>query len=197
MTDIRIQTLTGDSLTPYLGDLARLRIEVFREFPYLYDGAEDYERRYLQTYAETPGSVIVAALNGDSVVGAATGLPLVGEPENVKAAIRGAGLEVERVFYFGESVLQRGQRGRGIGVAFFREREAHARRLGFAHAVFCAVDRPADHPRRPADFTPLDAFWTKRGFRPLGATCTFTWRDLDEAGESPKPMRFWVKDLPA
>lgn len=192
----RIEVVTGGGLDAYVDDLARLRIEVFREFPYLYDGSIDYERRYLATYAATPGSVVVLALDGGRVVGASTGLPLLGEPANVREPIAAAGLDVGRVFYYGESVLSRAWRGQGIGVNFFDVREAHARAWGAAWAVFCAVERPADHPRRPAGYAPLDAFWRKRGFHPLpGARCTFSWQDLDEAAESPKPMAYWVKAL--
>ena len=35
---VEIKSLSGIDATPYLDDLARLRIEVFRAFPYLYDG---------------------------------------------------------------------------------------------------------------------------------------------------------------
>jgi GNAT superfamily N-acetyltransferase len=194
---IILRALTGADLDAHLADLARLRIVVFREFPYLYDGDEAYERGYLRTYAETPGGVLVAALDGDRVVGAATGVPLTGEPESVRKAVADGGLDVARTFYFGESVLLPQYRGQGIGVAFFDAREAHARALdGMTHAVFCAVERPADHPRRPADYQPLDDFWRRRGYAPLtGARCAFSWRDLDEATESPKPMAFWSRRL--
>jgi GNAT superfamily N-acetyltransferase len=88
-------------------------------------------------------------------------------------------------------------RGRGLGVRFFEEREAHARRLGrFEKICFCAVERPADHPRRPAGYVPLDAFWQRRGYRQQPDLRTsFVWQDLDEAHESPKPMVFWMKSL--
>ncbi|MBU0834177.1 MAG: GNAT family N-acetyltransferase, partial [Alphaproteobacteria bacterium] len=82
-------------------------------------------------------------------------------------------------------------------VRFFEEREAHARRLGrFDWCTFCAVERPLDHPRRPADYQPLNAFWQKRGYthHPELRT-TFTWRDLDASVESPKPLSFWIRDL--
>lgn len=36
--------LTGDTLTSALDDVARLRISVFRDWPYLYDGDLEYER---------------------------------------------------------------------------------------------------------------------------------------------------------
>ncbi|HBF93820.1 MAG TPA: GNAT family N-acetyltransferase, partial [Marinobacter adhaerens] len=42
---VSIRRLSGDQIKPYLDDLARLRIEVFRHFPYLYDGDMDYERK--------------------------------------------------------------------------------------------------------------------------------------------------------
>ena len=67
---------------------------------------------------------------------------------------------------------------------------------GFEQAVFCAVQRPADHPRRPAGYVPLDAFWRRRGFAPIeGVTCEFSWQDLDEAEATPKPMGYWIKRL--
>lgn len=197
MSEVRIERLTGDRLKALLPDLARLRITVFRTFPYLYDGSLDYEERYLQTYVRTPDSVIVGAFDGDEVVGASTGLPLAAEPPSLTDSFTAHGFEVARMFYFGESVLLPDYRGHGVGVAFFREREAHARALGrFGWASFCGVVRPPDHPRRPADYAPLDAFWRKRGFAPVpGMIGSLTWRDLDEAAESAKPMQFWVKEL--
>ena len=198
MSEIRIERLTGDRLKPLLPDLARLRITVFRAFPYLYDGSLDYEERYLQTYARgRADSVIVGAFDGDMVIGASTGLPLAHEPPTLTDAFTAHGFDVARVFYFGELVLLPEYRGHGIGVAFFREREAHARSLGrFDCAAFCGVVRPTDHPRRPTDHVPLDAFWRKRGFAPVpGMVGSISWRDLDEAAESAKPMQFWVKQL--
>lgn len=193
---VTLETLTGSALEEALPDLARLRIAVFRDFPYLYDGDEAYERGYLRTYAETPGGVLIAARDGARVVGAASGVPLAGEPETVRGAVAEAGIDVASTYYFGESVLEPTYRGQGIGVRFFEAREAHARAQGFSMAVFCAVIRPADHPRRPPDYEPLDGFWRRRGYAPLPRVrCTFSWQDLDEETESPKPMGFWGKPL--
>lgn len=193
---IALKPVTGEQIEPYIDDLARLRITVFREFPYLYDGDLAYERKYLRTYARSPRAVFVLAMHGDDVVGTATGIPLADEEADFQRPIAQAGFDVASVFYFGESVLLPGYRGRGIGHGFFDHREAHARSLQMPWAVFCAVERPADHPRRPANYRPLHAFWRKRGFecRP-DITTTYTWKDLDEADESPKPMTFWVKRL--
>lgn len=194
---VELRTLTGHDLDAALPELARLRIEVFRAFPYLYDGNAAYEEGYLRTYAETPGAILVAAIDDAAgLVGAATGLPLAGEPQDVREAVADAGLDVDATFYFGESVLREPWRGQGLGVRFFEAREAHARALGYGLALFCAVVRPAEHPRKPDDYEPLDGFWRRRGYAPLPRVrSTFSWRDLDEAAESPKPMMFWGKPL--
>lgn len=182
-------------MEPYLGELARLRIEVFRAFPYLYDGDLDYESNYLQSYMRTPSAVLVLAEDGERVVGAATALPLVHETDNIVAPFRDAGLDPAGLFYFGESVLMPAYRGRGIGVAFFDHREAHARSVDdVAGACFCGVVRPDDHPLRPPDFEPLDGFWRRRGYAPLpGVTAAFSWKDLGQEVESEKAMAFWIK----
>lgn len=194
---LKIESFSGADARRFIPELARLRIEVFRDFPYLYDGTEDYERKYLRTYTESADSVIAIAFDGTAVVGASTALPLRHETANVIEPFRAFGFDPEKIFYFGESVLLKPYRGQGAGVAFFDHREAWARKFGrYAQASFCGVVRPADHPRRPKDFVPLDAFWKKRGYRPVpGLEATFRWRDLDEAEQSPKKMAFWIKDL--
>lgn len=121
MTDaLRLLRLSSDEINPWLEALADLRIEVFREFPYLYDGSHDYERRYLRTYAESHRGVLVVALAGDEVIGAATGLPMTDESEAFRRPFMAQGLDVDGIFYFGESVLRQSWRGRGIGVDFIR-----------------------------------------------------------------------------
>ena len=192
-----IERVTGEGLRRYVPDLARLRIQVFRDWPYLYEGDEAYERTYLETYIRSPRSVVVLALDGGRAVGASTALPLADESEYVTAPFIARGLNIARIFYFGESVLDRHYRGRGVGVRFFEEREAHARSFGtYQTACFCAVQRPEHHPMKPAGYVPLDAFWTRRGYAKDASFVTrFAWRDIGEAGETEKPMAFWFKRL--
>ncbi|GLR67395.1 GNAT family acetyltransferase [Acidocella aquatica] len=173
-----------------------MRVCVFREFPYLYDGNTAYEQTYLRTYAQAPGAAVVVAWDGEHVAGASTCLPLAAETPNVQKPFLDAGVDISKVFYFGESVLERAYRGQGIGVKFFDAREAQARATGHAITTFCAVQRPADHPLRPAGYVPLDEFWHHRGYtkRP-DLTCVMSWRDVGAAVESEKTMTFWTKTL--
>ncbi|MEZ5847575.1 MAG: GNAT family N-acetyltransferase [Geminicoccaceae bacterium] len=194
---IRTEALSGQAMTRVLADLARLRIEVFRDFPYLYDGTPEYEAGYLERLASSRNAVIVGAFDADEVVGCATAMPLEEEHGPFLDPVRAHGIAPESTFYLAESVLRPAWRGQGIGHRFFDLREAHARELGgFDRALFCAVVRPADHPARPRGYTPLDGFWQKRGYAPVeGLVGHFSWRDVGDDASSAKPMQFWMKAL--
>jgi GNAT superfamily N-acetyltransferase len=194
---VTIERVTGESLRQHIPDLAHLRLQVFRDWPYLYAGDEAYERRYLETYIRSRQAVVVLALDGGRAIGASTALPLADEADYVTRPFTERGLDIDRFFYFGESVLDHAWRGRGIGVRFFEEREVHARSFGrFETACFCAVQRPDDHPMKPSDYVPLDAFWTRRGYAKDPSFVTrFHWRDIGDDGETEKPMAFWFKRL--
>lgn len=193
---VEIRILKGDDLKTALPALAGLRISVFREWPYLYEGSLDYEEKYLARYAGAQGAVIVGAFDGDRLVGAATGKPLIHEVAAIRRPFEDAGLDPAEVFYFAESVLDPAYRGQGIGHRFFDEREAHARSRGCTIAGFCAVIRPDGHPLKPVDYSPLDAFWKKRGYRKLeGGIVYFPWQDVDETHETEKPMQIWIREI--
>ncbi|GHC24580.1 GNAT family acetyltransferase [Kushneria pakistanensis] len=189
--------LQGTQIRQWLDALAALRIRVFREFPYLYEGSRDYERDYLATYAQSDDSLCVLVLDGEQVVGMSTALPLAHEDEAFMRPFIEQGIAVETVCYFGESILLPEYRGQGLGVRFFEEREAHARTLaGVCHTAFCAVERPEDHPLRPASYQPLDSFWHKRGYTPRPELYAhYEWQDIDAEAPDHKTLRFWLKTL--
>ena len=193
---LKIRRLTGSALDAALPDVARLRIEVFRDWPYLYDGDLAYEEDYLKSYRDNAVAVLVGAFEGDRLVGASTGTPLAQHAEDFAAPFEGSGYDLATLFYCAESVLLPGYRGQGAGHAFFDHREDFARVLGFRHICFCAVIRPDDHLARPADYRALDPFWRARGYAPLpGVVASFSWKDLGEAQPSAKPLQFWHRTL--
>lgn len=191
---VTVRPLTGAEIGAALDDLAMLRIKVFAAYPYLYDGDAAYEAEYLAEYAAAADAVLVAAFDGDRIVGAATAAPMIHQKAEFRAPFAERGLDVDRLFYFGESVLLPEFRGHGVGHAFFDHREAQARACGASAACFAAVIRPDDHPAKPAGYAPRDAFWTKRGYGVVpGLVTELAWKEHGEEGESLKPMQYWLR----
>lgn len=194
-SSITLKILHGREINPHLDAIAQLRIQVFRDWPYLYEGDVAYEADYLRVYTQSPRSIAVLALVDDRVVGASTGLPMTDEADAFQRPLREAGIDPPRVFYCGESVLLPAYRGRGIGHAFFDAREAHARDLGgFDHCAFAAVARDVEDPRRPLGHRDNDAFWHKRGFRRSDIAMHLPWNEVG-LGESDHILNFWLRSL--
>ena len=193
---LQLETITGSQISSAIAELARLRIAVFREWPYLYDGDEHYERGYLETYAQCPEAAIILARDGTDVVGASTCLPLIEETDAVRAPFQSRGIDVARFFYFGESVLLPEFRGQGAGVRFFEARERVARKAAADFAVFCAVRRPDNHPARPAHSADMPRFWRQRGYTPLpGVFCHMAWKEIGGVEPLDHELDFWIKPL--
>jgi GNAT superfamily N-acetyltransferase len=191
---LRMETVRGEAIKERIPALAWLRVTVFRDYPYLYDGSDAYEKEYLSTYLRSDETVIVLAMDGERIVGAATGMPLDMETEEVQRPFKTADIDISSVFYFGESVLLKPYRGLGIGKKFITEREKHALSLGYAITAFCGVVRPEDHPRKPDDYRPLDSFWSVMGYEKMPGMIThFEWQDIDDERSTPKEMQFWLK----
>ncbi|MCB2064380.1 MAG: GNAT family N-acetyltransferase [Novosphingobium sp.] len=193
---VEIEALTGAHILSAIDELAALRMAVFAEWPYLYDGDDAYERDYLREFVEAPDGVLVAARDGERIVGAATASPMSAQKAEFRAPFEARGIDTEHLFYFGESVLLPEYRGQGIGHAFFDAREAQALKCGARAATFAGVVRADDHPARPKDYRPLDAFWRKRGYAPVeGFVTQLAWKEHGEADESPKPMQYWLREF--
>ena len=194
--EIDVRALRGSDLEAALDEVAQLRITVFRDWPYLYDGTLDYERQYLESYRDNPGALLVGAFHEGRLVGASTSTPMEDHAPEFAAPFRDLGIPLEKILYGAESVLLRPYRGIGLGHRFIDLREAHARALGRTHVAFCSVIRPEDHPARPAVYRTNDAFWRGRGYETLpGVVARFSWKDLGEAEETEKELQFWMREL--
>lgn len=193
---ITVRALTGGDLADALDAVAHLRISVFRDWPYLYDGSLEYERDYLQTYRDTPQALLVGAFDGTTLVGASTSTPMEDHAEAFGAPFAAMGLALSDILYGAESVLLPPFRGIGIGHRFIDLREDHARGLGRKYVAFCSVRRAPDDPRRPTSARTNDVFWQGHGYAPLpDALARFDWKDLGEDAESTKELQFWMRKL--
>lgn len=192
---IRNELLTGLNVKKYLEEIASLRIEIFREYPYLYDGNRNDELNYLQHYAEVSDACAIVAFDDENVVGAATGIPL-GREEGLHAPFANSHHPVNETYYVGELLFYPAYRNQGLGVDLLAMMENYVRFLGRYRYLACAtVVRPDDHPQRPQEYVQIERFLARTGFVALpGITTSFAWREID-GSSSEHPMQFWVKSL--
>lgn len=195
--DVRIVTVTGDKVKTLIPQIAALRIEVFREYPFLYIGDLKYEERYLKKFTTLKDAVVVLAFDKETLIGVSTGFPFIYDAENLKEVFLKAGRKPDDYFCFGESVLRKSYRGLGIGKKFFDEREAHVKALNhYKNICFYTVARPADDRERPSDYRPLAPFWKSRGFVEYKDLIgSVSYQEIGESEETPKKMLFWIKNL--
>ena len=50
--ELNVTALTGAAIDPVLDEVARLRITVFAEFPYLYDGDVEYDLFLMENFVK-------------------------------------------------------------------------------------------------------------------------------------------------
>lgn len=194
MSEQTLITCRGAEIHPYLDAAARLRLTVFREFPYLYDGTFANEQEYLAHYAQSERAFFALLLDGAEVVGISTGLPMVDADESFQAPFVANGLPLEDIFYLGESCLLSAYRGRGWGHAFFDKREEFAKSLGSRQTAFCSVLRADNHPLKPQGYRSNELFWQKRGYQPTAMMAKLSWQQVDAAEPVSNELVFWVRD---
>lgn len=195
MTDIHVRSFTGSGIKPYLHSIAKLRMEVFKDYPYFENPDLNHELQYLKKLASNKESIAVLIFDNTTLVGLSLGSPLEIESPALHHPFKEHHLKVESYFHFGDSALLKGYRGRGIGHHFFDAREAHvAQYKKFKHICFCVPNCSNSTP--PKDFVPLNDFWRKRGYiHHPEMKCTLSWKKVGGTHPVEHPMSFWIKNL--
>jgi GNAT superfamily N-acetyltransferase len=187
--------LTGTAIADGLDEVATLRLEIFREYPYLYQGRREDERKYLGSYAEAPDACVILAHDGLTVIGAATGMPLIHEDAQMLDAFAGTAFPHNEVYYVGELLFRPAYRNCGQGRKLLAQLESHIRSLRYRRLTCATIERPDDHPLRPRDDIPMTRFLARTGFVRLpGVTTHFRWRETDGV-QRDHSMQFWSKEL--
>ncbi|MBY0529092.1 MAG: hypothetical protein K2P51_02765 [Rhabdochlamydiaceae bacterium] len=196
LTDIHVRAFIGASIKTYIHSIAKLRSDVFREYPYLAEPDLIRETNILRRIASSKESVGVLVFDNTTIVGASFGMPLAILDE-LKKPFLDKHLNLDSYYFFSESVLLKHYRNRGIGHHFFDVREAHVVHLKkYQHICFCTPVRPENDPLRPESDFPLNDFWRKRGYIPHPELkCQLAWKEIGQAKPTDKWMTFWIKDL--
>lgn len=199
MPDFTLRVLSNTQVDTNIEAIAHLRIDIFREYPYLYDGHLEYEAGYLKKFARTQESIIVIAEENRRIIGAMTGLPLRFEIESIKQPWLDHRIDIEKVYYFSEVLIYPQYRGKGLGRKLFELAEKTVTAFHTYDTLSLAtVIRDNHHPQKPNNYKELDDFWSQNGYtRQDNLICHLAWQEVDENKESDKPLIFWVKKLSA
>jgi GNAT superfamily N-acetyltransferase len=156
----------GKDLEPYLNDVIRLRLEVFREYPYLYEGTEEEEYEYISdSYMQFPESLVVLLYEDHRIVGIATGKPLKKVKANIQSPLSQASYPIDDTFYLGELVLEKAYRGKMLGQQLYQSFENYVKKhTNYRLITFSEVERPPSDPLRPAGYISNENFWKAQEF---------------------------------
>ncbi|MES2345008.1 MAG: GNAT family N-acetyltransferase [Chlamydiota bacterium] len=195
-TDIKIRSFTGKHFKEFIPCIARLRSDIFREYPYLLERSIEEEKQRLKHYAEHHEAIAVLIFEGSTIVGASTGIPLIYEKKERQKILIEKQLNPAVIFHFDVSVLLKQYRGRGIGHHFFDLREEHVKALGsFQYTCFFDVDYSEYSSVKPSpDYLSLHHFWRQRGYvHHPDIVQHIDWKDHKEI--TGKKLSCWLKAL--
>lgn len=194
---IGVREFRGKEVASVMCVLAQLRISVFREYPYLYDGSLGYELEYLARYERHHDGIVLGVYDGLSLIGAATGLPLSCELEGIRMPFLGDEFRDESIYYVGELIFVPAYRGRGLGSRTLGQLEDRIVATGaYSLVTLCTVQRATDDPRQPPGYRSPEPIWQRAGFSKRGdLVAHIAWQELGEEAQTMKPLTFWVKRL--
>jgi hypothetical protein len=197
MTDIHVRSFTGSGLKTYLHPVAKLRMEVFKDYPHHENPDLDRETHYLKKICSNKEAIGVLIFDNTTLVGVSLGYPLCIEESALQHPFKERRLDINSYFYFGDPALLKQYRGRGIGHHFFDAREAHVAHFKkFKYICFCVPDCPNPDSHRPKDFVSLVDFWRKRGYlHHPEMKCQLFSKKTEEALPPGRQMSFWIKEL--
>jgi GNAT superfamily N-acetyltransferase len=189
-----LQIIRGPHIDKYIEELGRFRINVFREYPYLYEGTMDYERNYLSRYCKNKESILVLRTDEQGILGACTAIPLKSEDAEFMKPF--AGETLEKIFYIGEVMVRADSRLKGYGTALLSAAINLIDSRHYDKICLYTVERGLQHALKPPAYSPPEPLWNKFGFqKDSGRLAYYHWQDVTENGETQKPMHVWVKHL--
>ncbi|MGY0216247.1 GNAT family N-acetyltransferase [Endozoicomonadaceae bacterium StTr2] len=189
-----ISYFSGPEARKYRDDIAAIRIGLFKEFPYLYEGDLTYETEYLETYFSQPNALIMLAFQNNKVVGYSSSVSLADELEEIKAPFSGDNVPLDKMLYIGEAMIYPEFRSKGMFRHFMESHEQKAKTEHFEQIVFMTVDREADHPLRPVDYRELGPIFEYYGYSKIpNKRVHMEWSQVDTGVDTTNTLSLWIK----
>lgn len=183
---VEIHIFEGNDAKPYLSLLADLRLEVFKEPPYLYLGNKEDELHYGARYLSKNLIISITTINGRfAAIG--TGLPLV-EAQEVIRDVREKLNDLESIYYYGEVIVLSEFRGKGLLKKILATQDEYIKTKGFTKVSMMTVIRDSVESE----------LGEKLGYTKTEMTIRCPWLTIQPDGSAKKEVNqllFWIKSL--
>lgn len=153
--DLTLSTLSGSEARKYFQQIASMRINMFKGYPYFYEGSFDCEKEYLESYFNSTHSKVLLVLKDEQIVGFSTSIPLK-EMEVVRSAFSKKQIDTSQYLYIGETLIEEPFRTPELLRKISEFHEAQAKNTGYSRLVCMVVKRDHSHPLRPANYRALE-----------------------------------------
>ena len=198
---ITVEIYIGQDSTDYIDTISKLRVDVFKEYPYLYEGELCYEKNYMLGYTTDKQAMIAIARVDGKLAGVSTGIPLISNSEIVvdaKKVFLQEKIEIGDYYYYGEVIVLPEYRGRGLTTKLYAAQNELIKSWGFKHVCILTVVREIDHPLKPVDYKSPEKMWEHLGFFRNKLITDYHWPTI-QADKSVKDIKntleFWTKQL--
>lgn len=196
-----IKLLTKEEVTPLLPFVANLRINIFREYPYLYEGNFKEEMDDLEHCAKLPKNALAIAYHEDTPVGFLYGIPLVEFAPHFENSVldlfKEKNLEPESCYYFADIIILPEHRGNNLSKKLFDALEMYAQEQGYRSASFITESHES-HPLKPINYKSLDPLWNSLQYKKTDLTSYGSWLTHQPDGSITRQRHsadIWFKHL--
>jgi hypothetical protein len=194
--NLEIKSLDGESAREFFNEIAQIRIDLFREFPYLYDGSIEYEREYLETYFKSKNSKIILGLDKGKIVAFSSSISLNEEIEEIKAPFLNRNLDISQYHYIGEVMIKNEYRNLSLPLEFERIHKEFATQKGHSKLVFMTVRRELNDISRPYKYKDPEKLWRYIGYKILdNMNIEMSWKRIDTGKDENNVLDIWQKNL--
>ncbi len=193
---LKIECLSALEAKKYISDFARLRINVFREYPYFYEGSLEYEKAYLGEYFLCNDFYALAFFDGERICGMGTLIPLESSFAEIKELFAKLKLDAKDYLYFGEVILEAPYRGKKLLPIFMAEAFKVARKLGLSKIAYMSIVSSKSDKLRPANYRDSNAIMQKHGTRLIeNSEMTFSYKSALSGQDEAHTMQCYELDV--
>lgn len=196
-----IELCAGKDVKKYLELVSKFRIKLFAKYPYLYKGDLEYEKKYIDSYANNTQSTIAAAKIDQEIIGLSTGIPLISESEILSEAdslFKNQHIDPKKIYYYGEIMVLPKFRGHNISSRLLNAQDELIKTWGYTHVSLLTVVREKNHPLQPINYKSTDIVWEKMGYHKTGLQLKFYWPTFQNDGtikEEDHVLELWLREI--